>query len=117
MKNIIQKIVWLSVLGMLSLSAQAAGNAAAGQKIANEKCQACHGADGNSTAPQYPRLAGQHADYIERALSEYKSGDRKNPIMSGFAAGLSEQDVKDVAAWFSRQSGLTSPVEPNTVSK
>jgi cytochrome c553 len=115
--KMIQNIVWLSVLAAFSLSAQAAGNATAGQKIATEKCQACHAADGNSTNPQYPRLAGQHANYIERALTEYKSGSRSNPIMAGFAAGLSEQDVKDVAAWFSSQSGLTSPVEPRTVSK
>ena len=115
--KMIQNIVWLSVLGALSLPVHAAGNPAAGQKIAAEKCQACHGADGNSTDPQYPRLAGQHASYIERALSEYKGGDRSNPIMSGFAAGLSEQDVKDVAAWFSSQAGLTSPVEPRRVSK
>ena len=89
--KMIQNIVWLSVLGAFSLSAQAAGNPAAGQKIATEKCQACHAADGNSANPQYPRLAGQHADYMERSLSEYKSGARSNPIMAGFAAGLSEQ--------------------------
>lgn len=115
--KMIQSIVWLSVLGAFSLPAQAAGDAAAGQKIATEKCQACHGADGNSKDPQYPRLAGQYADYLERTLTEYKSGARKNPIMAGFAAGLSEQDIKDVAAWFSRQSGLTSPDIQSTVSK
>ena len=117
MMKMIRNMILLSAVGIFSLSAQAGGNAGAGQKIAGEKCQACHGADGNSTQPQYPRLAGQHADYLERALSEYQSGARSNPIMAGFAAGLSEQDKKDVAAWFSSQKGLTSPVEPHTVSK
>jgi cytochrome c553 len=111
------KLVVLSAVSAFSLSAHAGGDAAAGQSIAAERCAACHNADGNSTNTQYPRLAGQHADYLERALSEYKSGGRKNPIMSGFAAGLSEQDVKDVAAWFASQEGLTSPVEPKTVHR
>jgi len=113
----LHKLVMLTVVSAFSLSAHAGGNAAAGEKIATEKCQACHGADGNSSDPQYPRLAGQHANYLERALSEYQGGGRKNPIMSGFAAGLSEQDVKDVAAWFASQDGLTSPVEPRTVQR
>jgi cytochrome c553 len=117
MMKSIHTIILLSVMGALSLSAQAGGNAGAGQAIANEKCQACHGADGNSASPQYPRLAGQYANYLVRALSEYQSGARSNPIMSGFAAGLSEQDMKDVAAWFSSQTGLTAPVEPHTVSR
>jgi len=115
--KMIQIVTGLFVSGIFSLSAQAAGNAAAGQKIAAQTCQACHSADGNSTNPQYPRLAGQHKNYLERALTEYRKGGRSNPVMKGFAAGLSEQDVEDVAAWFSSQSGLTSPVEPRTVSK
>lgn len=110
-------LIMLSLLSTLSLSAEAGGSAAAGETIASEKCQACHGADGNADNSQYPRLAGQHASYIERALLDYQSGDRKNPIMSGFAAGLSKQDIKDVAAWFAAQNGLTSPVEPNTVKR
>lgn len=117
MMKSIHKVVLLSVMSALSLSAQAGGNASAGQAIASEKCQACHGADGNSTSPQYPRLAGQHEDYLEQALSDYQSGGRSNPIMSGFAAGLSEQDKKDVATWFASQTGLESPVEPHTVSR
>ena len=65
-------------------------------------CAACHGEDGNATAnAMYPRLAGQYHDYLARALHEYKSGDRKNPIMAGFAATLSDQDIEDLAAHFS----------------
>ncbi|HYW04192.1 MAG TPA: cytochrome c [Gammaproteobacteria bacterium] len=88
--------------------ALAAGNAAAGQKIVANKCAACHGKDGNSTSPQFPRLAGQYADYIEHALHAYQSGARKNAIMNGMAAGLSDQQIKDVAAWFSSQTGLST---------
>lgn len=82
-------------------NAFARGNATAGANKA-KACQACHGADGNGTSdPQYPRLAGQYADYIVRVLHEYKTGDRKNPIMLGMAAPLSDQDIEDVAAYFS----------------
>ncbi len=68
-----------------SAPAQAA-NLAAGQAKAKEVCAACHGADGNSQLPDYPKLAGQHSDYLAKALRDYKSGARKNPIMAGFAA-------------------------------
>ena len=64
-------------------------------------CVACHGADGNSVDPQYPRLAGQYNEYIQQALHEYKDGRRGNAIMKGFAAQLSDQDIEDVAAYFS----------------
>ncbi|MHB8535281.1 MAG: c-type cytochrome [Sulfuricaulis sp.] len=69
-------------------------------------CQSCHGVDGNSTNPQFPRLAGQYPDYIVQALSEYKSGERKNPIMSGFAASLSKRDMQDIAAYFASQKSV-----------
>jgi len=69
-------------------------------------CQACHGADGNAgTDPQYPRLAGQYHDYLARALHEYKNGDRKNPIMAGFAATLSDADIENLAMYFSSLPG------------
>lgn len=65
-------------------------------------CQACHGTDGNAEIdPQYPRLAGQYADYLIRALREYKSGGRNNPIMQGFVASLSDADIVNVASYFS----------------
>ncbi len=72
----------------------------------SQQCAQCHGPDGNSPAPQFPRLAGQYADYIVKALEDYKSGARKNEIMAGFAAGLSAQDRKDLAAFYARQTGL-----------
>lgn len=69
-------------------------------------CAACHGEVGISAAPNWPNLAGQYRDYIEQALHEYKSGERKDPVMGAQAAGLSDADIKAVAAYFSAQSGL-----------
>jgi len=68
-------------------------------------CQACHGVDGNSIDPMYPRIAGQYADYLARALHEYKDGKRKNVIMAGFATTLSDQDILDLSAYFAALPG------------
>ena len=62
-------------------------------------CAACHGVDGNSGTPAYPKLAQQHPEYLVKQLQEYKAGKRKNPIMQGFAATLSDDDMKNVAYW------------------
>ncbi|OYY91908.1 MAG: cytochrome c4 [Polaromonas sp. 28-63-22] len=62
-------------------------------------CAACHGADGNSGTPAYPKLAQQHPEYLVRQLRDYKTGTRKNAIMQGMAATLSEQDMKNIAYW------------------
>lgn len=83
----------------------AAGDPQQGQ-AKSTPCQACHGADGNSPTANFPNLAGQHANYIVQALKAYKNGSRKNAIMAGMAAPLSEQDMRDLAAWFSSQNGL-----------
>ena len=86
-------------------SSFAGGDAAAGKNKV-QVCAACHGADGNSISPEFPRLAGQHADYLEKAMQRYKNKTRTNAIMNGFAANLSEQDIVDIAAYFSSQKGL-----------
>jgi cytochrome c553 len=62
-------------------------------------CAACHGADGNSGTPANPKLSQQHPEYLVKQLTEYKSGKRKNAIMQGMAATLSEQDMKNIAFW------------------
>ena len=62
-------------------------------------CSGCHGADGNSGTPANPKLAQQHPEYIVKQLQEYKSGKRANAIMSGIAAGLTEEDMKNIAFW------------------
>jgi cytochrome c553 len=82
---------------------------AKGQKIAGEVCAACHGADGNATAPANPKLAGQVPEYIVKQLTNFKPGangrkpERENAIMTAFASQLSTQDMKDVAAFYASQ--------------
>ena len=77
----------------------AAGSIKAGKDKA-KACQVCHGEGGHSTKSTYPILAGQHAAYIQKQLKAFKAGTRKDPIMNGMAAPLSEQDMEDVAAFF-----------------
>jgi cytochrome c553 len=90
----------------LPLASFAGGDAAAGKEIAAKVCAACHSADGTKpSAPDQPVLAGQYPDYLAKALSDYKSGKRENPIMKGFAGQLSSKDMEDLAAWFSSQKG------------
>ncbi len=96
-------IALAAALTLASGGALAAGDAAAGKTKA-QACAGCHGADGNSTNAQYPRLAGQHAEYIMSALHQYKSGERSNGVMKAMAAGLSDQDIENLAAWFSSQT-------------
>ncbi len=66
-------------------------------------CASCHGADGNSGSPANPKLAQQHPEYLVKQLQEFKSGKRANPIMQGMAAGLSDADMKNIAAWLATQ--------------
>jgi cytochrome c553 len=83
-----------------------AGGDAAEGKQKSAACAVCHGADGNSATPDFPRIAGQQPDYILHSLSAYKSGARKDPVMGAMAAALSKQDMEDLAAYFSSQTGL-----------
>lgn len=78
------------------------GDVAAG-KIKSAACAACHGPDGNANIPLYPRLAGQHEDYLRKVLQDYQSGARQNAIMKGLATPLSPQDIADLAAYFASQ--------------
>jgi cytochrome c553 len=80
-------------------TAQAEGSLEAGTQKARA-CQVCHGRGGHSTNPTYPILAGQHAAYIQKQLRAFRAGTRKDPIMNGMAAPLSDQDIEDVAAFF-----------------
>lgn len=97
----------LAVLAMLiGVNAHAAGDAAAGQGKA-AVCAACHGVDGNSVDPQYPKIAGQHAEVTAQQLALFKSGKRDNAIMLGFSVTLSEQDMADLGAYFATQTMST----------
>ena len=105
MKNI-QITIAVALISMVPVSAFSAGNAAAGQNKSTV-CHACHGPTGQSVQPIYPNLGGQHADYLAKALKDYRDGSRQNAIMSGFAANLSDADIEDISAWYASQKGLT----------
>jgi len=94
-------------LSLASIDVLAADEAAPGKTVADiaKPCAACHGADGNGTNPQYPRLAGQYHDYLARALVEYKSGERQNAIMGGFAKTLSKADIEALADYYAAMPG------------
>lgn len=79
-------------------------DAARGSQIAGQACAACHNADGNSVAAANPKLAGQHAEYLAKQLAEFKANKtRKNAVMMGFAGGMSTEDMRNVAAYYSTQ--------------
>jgi cytochrome c553 len=85
-------------------SAHAAGNPATAQGIVNQVCAACHGVDGNSPLSANPSLAGQHPEYLLKQLTEFKSGARSNPVMTGMVANLSADDMRNLAAYYSSQT-------------
>jgi cytochrome c553 len=101
--------LWIALIALAGLivadPALARGDAAKGKEKA-AVCGTCHGADGNSPImPDYPKLAGQPHDYLEKALRDYKAGKRKNPLMAPMAQNLSKEDIKDLAAYFSSLGG------------
>lgn len=107
MKQLLQCAIGLSLL--VSLPALAIGDADAGQAKA-AVCAACHSVDGNSVVPNWPKLAGQHAAYLQRQLALIKGGDRNVPEMAGIVISLTEQDMADIAVYYSSQTtsaGLT----------
>lgn len=113
MKKFSIKLTCVAVAAMAGATFQAhAADLAHGKKIVEEKgCVACHGADFNSPIqPVYPKLAGQHADYLEHALRAYKRGakatnGRGNATMGGMAAQLDDKDIPDVAAYLASLKG------------
>ena len=98
-----KKLLMTAAIALSPMAAMAAGDAAAGQGKAMV-CAACHGQDGNAMIPTYPNLAGQNAAYLEMALKGYRSQERTGlqaTIMYGMAANLSDQDIADLAAYYS----------------
>jgi len=99
----------LAAFAALASATASAADLEAGKKKVQEVCAACHGIDGaQPTTPEYPKLAGQYPDYLAKALRDYKSGARKNPIMAGFAAALSKDDIDNLAAYFHAQPAAVS---------
>jgi len=96
-------IVTVALATACAINPASAADLVAGKAKATEICLACHGDGGNSTVADFPKLGGQHPDYLAKALRDYKSGQRKNPIMAGFASALSKQDIENLAAYYGSQ--------------
>jgi cytochrome c553 len=107
-------LLLLSCLTVVPLGALAAGDAAAGKAKA-ATCSACHGADGNSTNPEWPKLAGQHPGYLAKQLQEFKAGRRVNATMSPMAAPLSDEDIADLSAYYAGQRLRLGAADPAQV--
>lgn len=111
---IMQKLFFSSMMGVVLAFANpvmAAGDVAAGKAKA-AVCAACHGMDGNSPSDMFPKLAGQHESYLVKQMADFKSGARKNAVMAPMVAGLSEQDMADLGAFFA-----SNKVAPGAVSE
>lgn len=100
MKKSLKILAVAASMTLLAGTAQAAGDAAAG-KAKSVTCVACHGANGISAIPNYPNLAGQKELYLVDAIKAYRDGIRKNPIMQPMVAALSDDDIANLAAYFS----------------
>ena len=106
MRSIFQRVGVVAAAAILvSAPVGAAGGDAKAGKEKAASCAACHGEDGNSPNAQFPKLAGQHADYLAAALLQYQTGERQNPIMVGLAKPLSDADRADLAAYFASLPG------------
>jgi len=101
-------------LALLSLTVFAEGDPVAG-KEKSQTCAACHGVDGNSTTPMWPKLAGQHETYIVKQLIDFKSGARENAQMSPMAVPLTDQDIEDLAAYYASQEVKMGKADPAAV--
>lgn len=118
MPHLARKASLIALLSALSAGAAIAADGAApkkadlakGQAIAQAACAACHGVDGNATGNANPKLAGQHADYLVKQLSNFKvkpgakGPERVNAVMNGFAAALSDEDIRNVSAYYASQA-------------
>lgn len=116
MKYVVSTSMFILLLGLSFGSiASEGGNAEAG-KTKSATCSACHGMDGNSMNPEWPTLAGQHPKYIAKQLANFKSGDRYNATMSPMAEPLSEQDMADLAAYYSGQKAKGGMADESKVA-
>ena len=114
-----KKVLMLVLTGLAISGATSAwaegGNAEAG-KTKSATCAACHGADGNSTNPEWPKLAGQHPSYILKQLMNFKNDERVNPSMTPMAKPLSDTDMADLAAYFSSQTAKPGEADQSKVT-
>ena len=114
--KLLASLLTAAVLVAPAFPAFSAGEAPAAQKVAKPDlakgeasytavCAACHGADGNSTVTAQPKLAQQHPEYLVKQLQDFKSGKRNDPVMKGFAATLSDDDMRNIAYWATSKAG------------
>ena len=106
---------FVASMSLMQSNAVAEGDAAAG-KAKSATCAACHGADGNSVNPEWPKIAGQHASYIVLQLQAYKDGKRQNALMMPMAMGLSDADMQDLAAYYASQQQTPGMADPELVA-
>lgn len=113
MKLVVSLVAALATTSAFAATPAAApaskGDPKAAENIVTTVCAACHTVSGNSTTPANPKIAGHTAEYINKQLHDFKSGERKNPVMAGIVAKLSPQDMQNLAAYFSAQ-----PPKPGT---
>ncbi len=100
MKRIVVAALACTLMGSWGIAL--AGDAAAG-KAKSAACAGCHGPDGNSMVPTYPKIAGQHEAYLVSAISQYKSGARSDATMKAMVAALSDADIANLAAYYASQ--------------
>ncbi len=93
---------------LLACGGASAADLVAAKKKVQEVCAACHGLDGISTVPDFPKLAGQYPDYMAKALRDYRSGVRKNAVMAGFATQLTDKDIENLSAYYAAQPSVLS---------
>jgi cytochrome c553 len=103
---VIALLVVLTATSSAQAQAPREGDAAKGRPIAETVCAACHGVDGNSPMPVNPSLAGQHASYLYKQLADFKAGRRKNAAMSAMVANLSNDDLRNLSAYFAVQKPM-----------
>ena len=96
---------------------QAAGSIEAGATLYAKHCSQCHGKDGNSPAPSFPKLAGQGERYLIKQIKDIKSGARPVPMMAGQTDNLSDQDIADIAAYYASKTSTTGQADPALVEK
>lgn len=115
-KIFLSLLLILGVCGKAQAADAVVGDAAAGQAKA-AVCGACHGPDGNSMAPNFPKLAGQGQRYLLKQLHEIKDGKRVVLEMTGLLTNLNDQDLNDIAAYFAGQKGSIGAADPNVVAR
>jgi len=114
MKKLVIAVLTAAILGLIPNLLLAEGDAAAGQ-AKSALCGSCHGVDGNSLMAMNPKLAGQSVRYMVKQLQEFKSGARESAIMASMVLSLSDQDMEDIAAWYSSQQPTIQGANPESI--